>query len=214
MPSFKTTYRAAVMIATVVIVVKGWQLYGPSTDRIKNFAVAAIEAAQTAWNKPHVESAQDSENPADPRTSTSPRVAAATGSPVDATPPVSAPGLILPLPSADVTTGDVAAERAGGGNPTPSLPQDDEPGKKDATADDLPALFSQLTAMGVSDQQLTAWGSSGRLHRFSCRAKLVDTPIHTRHFEAVSERPVAAVEQVVAQVEAWRAAQRERTVMQ
>ena len=35
------------MVATGVIVVKGWQLYGPSTEQVKTFAVAqAMEKAQ------------------------------------------------------------------------------------------------------------------------------------------------------------------------
>lgn len=211
MPSFTTFYRAAVMIATGVIVVKGWQLYGPSTERMKTFAVAAIEAAQTAWNEPHAETTPDIGALADPRISTPPLGAAAPDSRVDATPPNSAPGLI-PDASTEVATSDMAMERDGASNPASSSP-DDAPVMTAEMADDLPELFSTLKTMGVSDQQLTAWGSSGRLYRFWCRAKLADTPFHTRHFEAVAEQPVAAVERVLAQVEAWREAQSEQTAM-
>jgi hypothetical protein len=213
MPSFKTFYRAAVMIATGVIVVKGWQLYGPSTERLKSFAVAAIEGAQAAWNKPHRETTQDTGALADPRTSTPPLVAAAPETPVNTTPPESAPGLLLPADSNEAHSADAAAGSAGTGNLVPSSTPDDAPGGIAEVADDLPARFARLTAMGVSDQRLTTWGSSGRLYRFCCRAKLSDSSFHTRHFEAVAEQPAGAVEQVVVQVEAWRKAQAEQTAM-
>jgi hypothetical protein len=45
------------------------------------------------------------------------------------------------------------------------------------------------------------------MYRFCCRASWAGTPAFTRHFEAVAAEPLAAVEQVVAKVEDWRAAQ-------
>ena len=76
-------------------------------------------------------------------------------------------------------------------------------------ADDLPALcFAVDERWASAISSLHPGARAGELYRFCCRAKLADTPFHTRHFEAVAAEPVAAVEQVVAKVEAWRTAER------
>jgi hypothetical protein len=212
MKSFTTIYRAAVMVATAVIVVKGWQLYGPSTERMKDFAVATIEAAQTAWSKPHEESSEDAAIAGDPRVASPPLVAAAPKMQPDAPSPDSAPGLFVSNDSNNEST-TAAADPAKAHNAVPLSPGDGVAGAMTETVDELPELFSQLTAMGASDQQLTAWGSSGRLYRFCCRARLGDSPFLSRHFEAVAEQPVAAVEQVVAQLKAWRDSEAAQTAM-
>jgi hypothetical protein len=74
--------------------------------------------------------------------------------------------------------------------------------------DRLPKLLARLEQLGGIDPQLAAWGSSGQLYRFRCRATLADAPNYTRHFEAVAPEPLVAVENVIAKVEAWRTAHR------
>ena len=71
--------------------------------------------------------------------------------------------------------------------------------------------MTRLKELGGIEPQLVAWGSSGQLYRFRCQATLADTPSFTRHFEAVAAEPPAAVEQVVAKVEAWRTAEQDRS---
>ncbi len=185
MPSFTTIYRALVMIAAGVIVVKGWQLYGPTNEQVKSFGVQALEAAQTAWNN-----LRPSEAP--PASHHDPRLAAASA----AAPAAVSVADTAPLLATEVGGLEPAAEVAGGD----AVPAE--------VADDLPALYSRLQELGASDPQLGPWGSSGELYRFCCRAAVADTPAVARHFEAVAPEPLAAVEQVVAKVAAWRAVQR------
>jgi hypothetical protein len=68
--------------------------------------------------------------------------------------------------------------------------------------------MSRLEKLGVAEPKLAAWGTSGDLYRFCCEAKWGNSAAYTRHFESVAAEPVTAVEQVVAEVEAWRTAQR------
>ena len=49
MPSFTTMFRAIVMVAVGAAAFKGWQLYGPSNEKVKAFVVRASEMAQSAW---------------------------------------------------------------------------------------------------------------------------------------------------------------------
>jgi hypothetical protein len=71
----------------------------------------------------------------------------------------------------------------------------------------MPLLLARLEQLGAVDPQLAAWGSSGNLYRFCCRAALAGSPSYARHFEAVAAEPLAAVEQVVSKVETWRTEQ-------
>jgi hypothetical protein len=184
MPSFTTIYRAIVMVAAGVIVVKGWQLYGPTTDEVKSFGIRAVELAHVAWNKLQPSDVDPVAASDDPRLAAAPRAAVIPASVVE------------PAPLFSASSGD---------------DETDAP-IKDATsaetADRLPALYSRLEELGASDPQLAAWGSSGQMYRFYCRAALGDSPSFARHFEAVAPEPIAAVEQVVAKVEAWRAERR------
>jgi hypothetical protein len=74
-------------------------------------------------------------------------------------------------------------------------------------ADRMPSLVARLERLGAVDTQLAPWGSSGSLHRFSCKAAFPGSKSFTRHFEAVAVEPHAAVEQVVSKLEAWRTEQ-------
>ena len=49
MPSLTTIFRAVVMLAVGAIVFKGWQLYGPSAEKVKSVAARAVDMAQAAW---------------------------------------------------------------------------------------------------------------------------------------------------------------------
>ncbi len=196
MPWLKTVYRAIVMIAAGVIVVKGWQLYGPSADQVKTFAVAALEKAQAAWDESAA--GQNAETPtADPRTTAPPLVAEQSPQAVDSIPVEPAPKLV-PLTNA----GEITMDGVGGTTlaaPSPMAAQ--------LEADGVAPLLARLHEMGGADARVMEWGSSGELYRCSCRAKLAETSALARHFEAVANEPAAAVEQVVAKVEAWRTEQ-------
>ena len=199
--SLSTIYRAIVMIATGVIVVKGWQLYGPSNEKVRSIAVEAIEMAQTAWNRSQ-QNRSDSTAAADPRPVAPLLAAAQPAGVVNVSPPSvtadadsqSAQGAAIPDANVPAATIDNMASLAA------------------TEADRLPPLLSRLQEIGGADPQLAPWGTSGQLYRFCCRAKMDNMPALSRHFEAVAPEPVAAVEAVLAKVEAWRTAQHEQAM--
>jgi cytoskeletal protein RodZ len=195
MPSLTTVVRALVMIVTGLMVVKGWQLYGPSTEQVRTFAVAALEKAQAAWNESAENSSDAQSTPVDPRTN-APDVVM-QGVPVATTPtPIATAPQLVPLnTNADVVTG--ARDAASAPATLTATPAEDAVAK----------LLTQLEVMGVADAQVAPWGTSGGLYRCCCRAKLAETSVVARHFEAVADNPTAAVEQVAAKVEAWRTEQ-------
>ncbi len=69
--------------------------------------------------------------------------------------------------------------------------------------DSLETRFAQLKQRGAEDLKLEPWGASGALYRFSCQAASADQSLFRRHFESVAAEPLAAVEQVVFEIDAW-----------
>ena len=212
MPTFTTFFRAAVMIATGILVVKGWQLYGPSAEQMKSFAGRAIELAHESWNgSDQAESngslAADPQGlaasfaPAADRPAFASGTADAPHADLGAAPAFAAP--VAPAVFADST----AAEE-------PALAASDKMAASEGIEGDrMAALLAHLEQLGGVEPQLVAWGSSGRLYRFSCRAALADSPSFSRHFESVAAEPLVAVEEVVAQVEGWRTARRDEGLL-
>lgn len=203
MPSLRTIYRTIVMIAVGVLVVQGWQLYGPPTDTLLTLAVQGVEMAQSAWSK----SQRGVPETADPRIAAP--VAGSELSPADVGPPplASGPPVLsadLNMSSPEVAAPPLAEEPVSAAAELESAPQ------FEADADErLSPLLARLEELGAADPQLAPWGASGQLYRFCCRAKLTETHAYARHFEAVAAEPRTAVEQVVAKVEEWRMAQRD-----
>jgi hypothetical protein len=185
MASFTTIYRAIVMVAAGIILVKGWQLYGPSTEQVKSLGARAAEMAHVAWSNLQSSEAQPVRMGEDPRLAAAPPASVIAASVVESAPLFSGPS------GHEEAVAPITESSPAGG------------------VDRLPALYSQLKELGAFDPQMTAWGSSGQMYRFQCRAALGDTPAFARHFEAVAAEPLAAVQRVVANVEAWRATQRE-----
>jgi len=204
------------MLATGILVVRGWQLCGPSAEQMKSFTGRTIEWAHEAWNGPmHPAAGRGGSLAADPLevappfgTITQPPIstpatgAASANTGIDqgldtpAAPPVFAPS---------TPDGPTAGMRIPGTTASePGIVASDA--MADADSDRLPALLFRLEELGGVEPQLVPWGSSGRLYRFCCRAVLADSPSFSRHFESVASEPLVAVEQVVAKVEAWRAA--------
>jgi hypothetical protein len=215
MPTSNTFFRAAVMLATGVLLVRGWQLFGPSPEQMKSFTGRAIELAHETWNGPNP-TAGGGNLTADPQSIAPPLAAISL-------PPPGAPSEHQPITAQDVapafdTLKAPPVFAAATTNTPPALTPSSQPGPAaanatiavaDASDDRLPPLLARLEALGGVDPQLVPWGSSGRLYRFCCRASLADTPSFSRHFESVAAEPLVAVEEVVAKVEAWRTARRE-----
>jgi len=191
MPSMTTVYRAIVMIATGVIVVLGWRHYGPSTEQVKTFAVAAMDKARAALTDSPPPATDPAAPLVDPRTMAPPLVAA------DSTPVAPSAPQLVPLANSGPNTlngiGDASVATH-------------EPLLGEAR-DGVASLLARLQEIGAADAQVGPWGASGQFYRCCCQAKLAETSPMARHFEAVANEPIAAVEQVVAKVEAWRSQQ-------
>jgi len=196
MPTLTTVYRAIVMIATGVIVVKGWQLYGPTGAQVKTFATGALEKAQAAWHDQMTSA--PATTPAVPPAVILPNAAPpALPSTLSATPIATEAPQLAPIAS----TAPLAPSGMESASSAAILPE------AGAHPQDVAALLTHLQQIGGADAQVSPWGSGGDLFRCCCRAKLEETSMMVRHFEAVAAEPTAAVEQVVAKVEAWRTEQ-------
>jgi hypothetical protein len=191
MSPLTTIYRTFVMVAAGIIIVKGWQLYGPPADRVREMAVRALAAAQEVLSKTAVPTESAANLAPHPGSSE------VTGLPINPINGVVAPPLAMttdaklsPAPPAETTGSEVRGD----------LPVTNQHATE---ARPLPELLTRLEELGVSQPQLVPWGSGG-LYRCSCRAGLNESPILTRHFEAVAAEPSVAVEQVAAKIRAWR----------
>jgi hypothetical protein len=193
MPSFTTMLRAAVMLVAAIVVVKGWQLYGPSAKQLKSWTARIAERVQIALSdRPQLAPVTSG-----PAAELKPVATSPAGMPSRVAPPshFEATGFNeIPPITADSTKGPVP-----GSSDVAPVPQ-----AASIDSDRMPTLLARLERLGGVDPQLAAWGSGGKLYRFCCRAALADTPRYTRHFESVAAEPHTAVEQVVAKVEAWR----------
>jgi hypothetical protein len=200
MPSFQTLFRAVVMIGVGVVAVKSWHLYGPTNEKVRAVVTQGVEMLRNA-----VQSRQQAtpETLPDPRTT--PRVGDAKQPAVSIAP---APVVMPPTaPLAQTEAPKLLPDR--GSAPGPASPAPSAVSPIAGAGDRMPELMSRLQKLGAADTNLAPWGSDGRLYRFSCRAPLANVPAMTQHFESVAEQPTAAVEQVLAKVEAWQVAQRD-----
>ena len=191
MPSLATVWRAIVMFAAAVLLVKGWQSYGPSAEQLKKITLRALGAAS--------DSTKQTEKPfeEDPGLVTEEKAAVSF-----------APPLVDAAQSA-LQTGasgqNMSPQRESSVNPPGGLQIFSGPDREH-----LSALLERLETLGGTEPKLTAWGTTGELYRFSCRAAIADSSTFARHFESVSTAPQAAVEDVVAKIEAWRTSQQEQ----
>lgn len=198
MSSLRTVFRAVVMIATGIVIVKGWGLYGPTNEQLKSLTASALEKAARAWNQPSQETALAQPPASDPRILLPQQVTAdANAAPLASTESFSEAPPLVPLANSGPNTLSSNGD---------SIASTHEP-LKDDPADAVSDLLSQLQKIGGAEAQVAPWGSSGGLYRCCCRAKLGEESALARHFEAVAAEPAAAVEQVVAKVEAWRTEQ-------
>jgi hypothetical protein len=214
MPSFTTIYRTVVMAAAGIIIIKAWQVWGPTGDQMWSIAHRAAEIAQEAGKlSNHRTDAAQHLGSATPDT---PLLQEPAGGAMNAanTP---RPGT-WPADAAINVTQDNFANVASQSTSHPAFPVRPEASVPSNTptlpavdGDRLSMLMSRLEKLGVIDPHLAKWGMSGKLYRFRCQATLVDNPRHTRHFESVASEPVVAVEDVVAKVAAWRKATGDRS---
>ena len=222
MSSFQTFFRTVVMLAVLGIVAKAWYLYGPSVTEMKTIGARMSVVVQEAWNDYW-------QKPSGNALANDPRVSPNAGAPAPFV-PSGVPMQPIPHGSLPVAPQDGSTVQLAGGVPGEIVPvapatastawpqsETPEPMRLPATPAGPPlqpedtrltALLEHLTQLGVRDQELSAWGSGGALMRFSCNVSWANSPAYSRHFEAVAATPSAAVEQVAAEIEAWRRGQR------
>ena len=208
MPSFQTILRATVMAAVVAVVVKGWQLYGPTNEQVRSAVTQATDVARAILDRWKQQPKAVVEDPrlAVPRAQLltppvmPPSTAQATAPPLSPAAQPVAPKLL---------TDSGAARSVGPNQPPVAAASQAAPPAGSTAKDHMPELMSRLAQLGAADTNMTPWGDGGQMYRFSCRAPLTNAPIMMQHFESVAAEPTKAVEQVVVKLEAWRGAQRD-----
>ncbi len=208
MPSFTTMFRAIVMLGVGAAAFKGWQMYGPPTEKVKSVATRAIDMAQAAW-KNYQSPAQ--ENPPAAAAPTNALPFAQTANDTAIVPPPLATQLQTLTPNPSIESAPVGLAPAITPAPmTDTTPSVTVPPASDTNTseDRVRTLITRLEQLGGSNSKVAAWGSTGRLFRCTCQAPVASSASVMQHFEAVAAEPVLAIEQVVAKVEASRSAQR------
>jgi hypothetical protein len=74
-----------------------------------------------------------------------------------------------------------------------------------APPDRFSLLERRLREYGAIYYLLETWGNDGELYRFHCKMAIANNPNYTRHFEATHREAMQAMNQVLEQIEAWRA---------
>lgn len=184
------------MIAVGIIALELWHLYAPPSPQFELVSRRAREIALTAWDRWQ---RPDSKV-----------VAAEEATPRSEPPAFQVPLDAFPVPPPTPSTWGTATASSGTTVQPAAWPA---PVEVDMTASPPPAntdrlaeLLGQLEQLGGRDTKLTPWGTAGQVYRFCCRASWTESPQITRHFESVATDPLAAVEDVVAQVKSWRSA--------
>jgi hypothetical protein len=221
MASLQTFFRTVVMLATLGLIAKAWYHFGLNVEELKAIGSSVVEVAEKEWNNYWQAPAVDALaiDPRVPPTANAPAPFEPMGGPMQPIPrqaePAAAPspGVVqlaggVPAEIVPLAPASPSAPWTPGGLPEPTRlppnPSTLSPQPQDAR---LSALVERLTQLGVRDQSLAAWGRGGELTRFSCSVPWANSPAYSRHFEAVAATPLAAVEQVAAEIEAWRSGQ-------
>lgn len=220
MAAFRTFFRTVVMLATLGIVAKLWYLHGPSVAEMKTIGSRVVEVTTEAWNnywqKPNDSALAD--DPRLPSVGQAPAPFVPSGVPMEPIQQAPAVANGAPNPGTVQLAGGVPAEIVplAPAAPSTAWPQQTTPEPqrlppdRSASADGprLTTTLNRLVSLGMRDQQLTAWGGRGEFTRFSCTMPWTNSPAFSRHFEAVAATPLAAVEQVAAEIDAWQRGQR------
>ena len=214
MRSFQTFFRTVVMLATLGLLAKAWYLYGPSVQEMKTIGARVAEVASQTWTE-YWQKPADHALADDPRVGGAPAPFVPSGASIKPMPHNSPPG----TPAANLGTvelaGGVPAEvvavpPASSSTAWPQIaaPQATPLPPDNSQDSQLSAMLEQLAKLGVRDQEVSPWGSGGKLVRYSCSVPWTNSPNYGRHFEAVAATPLAAVEQVAAEIQAWQLGQR------
>jgi hypothetical protein len=213
MSSLQTFFRAVVMLATLGIVAKIWFLYGPSVGEMQTIGARVAELSQQTWSDYWKGSGGATPLAADSTGATAPAPFVPSGGPMQPIPlpPLSAtaPGPVQLANGVGKDAPPIAPQLSPAGpiNTAPPAGATLVPMDTPTGADRLVTGVKRLSDLGVRNQQVRPWGSSGALYRCSCDAPWPAAPNYSRHFEAVAATAEAAVEQVMADIATWRSSQ-------
>jgi hypothetical protein len=127
--------------------------------------------------------------------------------------PVSAPPVRTSAPTTG-THSEAVAPATGFNLPQPAAPvvatetpmaAASQPPLSAAVPERFVALQQRLRELGATYFLLESWGAQGQLYRFYCKIAIGGNTNYTRYFEATDSEPLAAMNKVVQQIEAWRA---------
>jgi len=222
MASLQTFFRMVVMLAVLGMLAKAWYHFGLSIEEVKSIGSSVVEVAEREWNNYWQRPAADvlADDPRLPPTASVPAPFQPMGGPMqpisrDAQPTATpAPGMVelaggVPAEMVPLAPADPSTPWTPGASPAPTrLPPDPNAPSPQPQDTRIPALLGHLTQLGARDQELTPWGRGGDLARFSCSVPWANSPAYSRHFEAVAATPLAAVQQVAEEIEAWRGGQK------
>lgn len=198
-----TVFRLVVMVATAFACYKGWQIYGPSSTQLKEYASTALGKAQAALSESSASDAADGGAAALPFAT--PPLAA----PAEATQAMSSSEAPQLVPLATATSAndlfDSADASVASAATSDTGTASGDGGK--VVDDPLARSLERLERLGGVEASVRTWGATGGFFLCSCQVKGAEPSAMARNFEAIANEPLAAVEQVAAKVEAWRAAQ-------
>ncbi|MCC7475987.1 MAG: hypothetical protein IT425_11375 [Pirellulales bacterium] len=191
MPSIQTLSRAVVMILVGAVLVKGWQLYGPTDSQLQSAIAQAKDFGNSLRSRWHQGPAANQRLVA-PGSRAAENVALVPQAPSPNPAPALTTQAPATLPPAPVLLREATAPAA------PSPPDNAVPKPNDR----LEPLMVRLQELGATDPKLVPWGTGDRAsYRFSCRVPLPRAPLLLQHFEAVAPEPAGAVEAVLAKIE-------------
>lgn len=204
MGTFRTIFRALVMLGTLGLLAKAWYHYGPSVEELQLMGSRAAEMAQEAWADYWQPPPADTSLANDPHLPQPPRsdMPAPFTPPSVEPPPIHSTTTAIATPSAPIQLASGESDASPSESVSaPALVPMDMPAS--SVGPDVSQMLEKLTQIGARDQDLKPWGNSGQLYRFACSVPLANSPSFSRHFEAVAESPETAVAKVAAEIDAW-----------
>ncbi|QDU59172.1 hypothetical protein [Aeoliella mucimassa] len=191
MKSLQLFYRVTIMLGTLVVGALAYRAYGPQLEKLEPLFNRAKQVLAEAWNEdsPGAETLETAE--------TEP----------------------MGIDQSDFDRGDklqpFPMDQPGGvvkhvdwEDQLPSPIETPEPAPSPVAS-----VVRQLESMGVSDCSLNTWGDSGDFFRFRCSLPWISGLGTSVHFEAISEDPADAAQQVLNQVSQWRLAHASEQVL-
>ena len=180
MKSLQLIYRSTVMIGTLVVGALAYRAYGPQLEKLTPIFDRARQLIAETWQG-------------------------------DAAPPVAESDEATAPPAPFLPGGDmepISPNYQDSGVRKVGFDQDGSTPRLPPQPSPVAVVVRELSDRGVSDYALTKWGDSGRFYRFRCSLPWAGGVGSSMQFEAISDDPASAAQQVLTQVDQWQVAHR------